>query len=319
MKKIIAYCLLFLLFLIIAVKTASASDLFIDCSTSCTATGLSPLFSSSIDGLWYPGRSEKKIVNFKNSSANSHVIAVSGKRSGQSDALEKQMNLIIENMNSATIWSGRLSDFYNEDKINLGSLASGESKDFKFGITLIGAVDNSYQSQTISFDAQFGFWEEEVSNNTSPTVTPTSNPAPTTTPGLGPTAFPTSNIVTSSTFAGSVIGEALVGPLGSVLGVEVTPTATFAGEVKGVESGKNNLFLSCLSYPWILPIIFFYLVIMLGIHFWGRGKDVNYAVFGYVIISLVVMLVILKFLCFWWFIFIPLAIGIIGILTSPNN
>lgn len=161
MKKIF-----FLILIAFFLKTdVYAADLSVVCSqTSCTKSGIDPLFNQIQDGLWYPGKSLTKTINLKNSASLSKQIAISALRTSQPSNLE---NVLAVNIPG--IFSGSIEDFYNQSKIYMGTFPPHASKDFEFKVTMDQSANNDYQNKETVFDLKLGFWEEAPVPSPTPT------------------------------------------------------------------------------------------------------------------------------------------------------
>jgi len=179
MKKIL---LLVLFFFLLAVKPVFAADLNIDCPaspTACSKTGLDPLFSNSLDGFWYPGKSITKTLNLKNSDSETREMAIRGTRTSNVNNLEDVMHISVVG-GTTVIWSGSVADFYGLEKIDMGIFAPGADLDYDFTVFMSPVADDNYQSKETVFDLTLGFWGEPI-----PTPTPTTTPVPTPTSAPG--------------------------------------------------------------------------------------------------------------------------------------
>lgn len=159
--KFLLAALLFFSFIFLFPVLALAADLNIDCSaspTACGKSGLDPLFSSGLDGFWYPGKSITKTLNLKNSGPETREMAVKGTKTSTANILENAMYISIIGGTTA-IWSGSVADFYNQDKIVMGTFAPGANPDYNFTVSMSFAADDNYQSKETVFDLTLGFWE----------------------------------------------------------------------------------------------------------------------------------------------------------------
>lgn len=170
MKKLLRILFLFLILGFFLVPQAKAADLNIDCPTSpamCGKSGLDPLFSNSLDGFWYPGKSITKTLNLKNSSTETQEMAIKGTRTSDFSILENVMHISIVR-GTAVIWSGSVADFYGQDKVGMGTFAPGANFDYDFTVSMSPDADNNYQNKKTVFNLTLGFWGEPVT-----TATPT--------------------------------------------------------------------------------------------------------------------------------------------------
>jgi len=167
MKKI--SFLLFALCFLVVKPVFAAAELNIDCSpTVCNKSSLEPLFSNSLDGFWYPGKSITKTLNLKNSSPETREMALRGTRKSAITNLEKVMQISIVK-GATVIWAGSVEDFYDQDKIGMGIFAPGVDSDYNFTVSMSSAAGDEYQNKETVFDLTLGFWGEPIS-----TVNPSS-------------------------------------------------------------------------------------------------------------------------------------------------
>jgi hypothetical protein len=187
MKKYFFSILLSIIFLFLFfVNFSFAADLNVNCNNSgCNKLGPDPLFSNSLDGFWYPGKTVTKTINIKNTSLSTKEIALKGQRTSTIDILENVMLInLTTNPGNSPIWNGKLSDFYSQDKISLGLFPSGSEQNYNFTVTMDSSAGNEFQRRETVFDLILGFWEEPVPSNT-PTPTPTLTLTPTPTSNAG--------------------------------------------------------------------------------------------------------------------------------------
>jgi hypothetical protein len=165
MKKIL-FLLLFLAFIFILLpKNAYAANLNAECQTStgCKLTGDNPLFSKTLDGVWYPGRTVTKTINLKNIESIQKKIYLKPKENLNAD-LKQVMSLTITNSEGNLIWSGSLADFYNQ-VINLGNFDTNLNKVITIEVTMDSNADNKYQNLESEFNLSLGFNEENSNSN----------------------------------------------------------------------------------------------------------------------------------------------------------
>lgn len=188
MKKLTVIFFLALLFLCFNVSTsfAATQTLSVTCSSSCTKSGTDPLFSKTIDGVWYPGLSITKTISLTNASSDNKEMAMKASRTSPSSLLEQVMTVEISNpATSQIVWTGKLVDFYTRDKISFGTVSPGEQKDFYMKAAMDSLADNTYQALESVFDLRLGFWTEESNSqngnggggSTSTTTSSTSHPS----------------------------------------------------------------------------------------------------------------------------------------------
>jgi hypothetical protein len=148
---------------------ASVPTAFIDCSANgCTKSGIDPLFSLSFDGHWYPDRSITKNINLKNSSPQVREMDIRASRTSLLSNLEDVMDIEITNTQTGIVtWKGRLRDFYNQDRINMGIFNPGNNKNYSFRASMDLGAGNNYQGLESVFNLTLGFWAEEINNTAS--------------------------------------------------------------------------------------------------------------------------------------------------------
>ncbi|MCL5784253.1 MAG: fibronectin type III domain-containing protein [Patescibacteria group bacterium] len=172
MKKILKVLILVLIGFSFFPALARAADLNIDCNSSdCTKTGLEPIFSTALDGVWHPGRIITKTINLKNSGADTSEMAIKGTRVGEAGALEQVMNVSLSAPEGPVIWAGSLADFYAQDVIRMGVFEPGKDLDYNFTVGMDYGAGNDYQNLQATMDLSVGFWTEPPS---SPTPSPAS-------------------------------------------------------------------------------------------------------------------------------------------------
>ncbi|MDZ7586281.1 MAG: fibronectin type III domain-containing protein [Patescibacteria group bacterium] len=165
--------LLFFSFILLFPALVLAADLSIDCPAApaaCSKSSADPLFSSVIDGYWYPGKSITKTINLKNSGPETREMAIRGERASPESILEEVMHISIVG-GTTVIWSGSVTDFYGLEKIGMGTFAPGANLDYNFTAFMSSAADDNYQNKETVFDLTLGFWGEPI-----PTPTPTPTP-----------------------------------------------------------------------------------------------------------------------------------------------
>lgn len=148
-----------------------AADMAVTCeSSACLIDGADPLFTTAVDGIWYPGRILTKTIKIKNDSTQIREMALKGTGNTANDTLKNVMNLSLINSEGAIIWSGNLADFYNQDNISLGIFDPNTSLEYKMTISMNGNAGDDYQDKQSVFDLTLGFWGEPIST---PTATST--------------------------------------------------------------------------------------------------------------------------------------------------
>ena len=140
---------------------------------------------------------EVRNVDVNNGGSVAHIIAVKGVRTGGvgvDPKLETILNFVI-NDGSADVYGGTSStgaktvanffaDSGGSDGIQLGTIAAGNSKTYKFTVNFPSSAGNEFQAKSVIFDITFG-------DGTAPTPTPTNTPTPTRTPTPTKTPTPT--------------------------------------------------------------------------------------------------------------------------------
>lgn len=173
MKKLLLSLFFAGTFFLFLPREILAADLNIDCPsspTACSKSGLEPLFSNSLDGFWYPGKSITKTLNLKNSGPETREMAIKGARTSGS-ILENVMHISIVG-GTIVIWAGSVADFYGQDKIGMGIFAPGANLNYNFTVFMSSIADDSYQNKETVFDLTLGFWGDAI---TTPTPTPTTS------------------------------------------------------------------------------------------------------------------------------------------------
>lgn len=167
MKKFLLLLFLFLLSAFIFVAKAQAIDtLTVICSSGCTISGTDPLFSQSLDGYWYPGRTVTKILSLQNSSGSTKEMAMKATKTSSIGDLEKVMQVVITpSAGGADIYTGSLTDFFNQSKISFGNFNSGPAVNYNFNVAMDASANNDYQNTQVVFAMTLGFWTEEEKQN----------------------------------------------------------------------------------------------------------------------------------------------------------
>lgn len=187
MKRLLFFSFSFLILSFFLVPQVKAADLNIDCPaspTGCSKSGLDPLFSNSLDGFWYPGKSITKTLNLKNSGSETREMAIKGSRTSTINILENVMQVSIVG-GSTVIWSGSVADFYDLEKIGMGTFAPGANLNYDFTVLMSPGAGNEYQNKETVFDLTLGFWGDAI-------ITPAPTSAPGTVLGAG-VSTPTCN------------------------------------------------------------------------------------------------------------------------------
>ncbi len=179
---VIAFLSLFV-YLFLPLNTFAA-DMNVSCPitpSGCSIDGANPLFTTTADGVWYPGRFLTKTINMKNGGAQIREMALKGTGTSMSDTLKNVMNLSLTSSRGTVIWSGSLTDFYSQSNINLGIFDSGASLDYNMTVSMNINANDDYQGIQSVFDLTLGFWGDPIS-------TPTSAPTPGVVLGAGVSA-----------------------------------------------------------------------------------------------------------------------------------
>ena len=157
----------FFLFVFFFLNTkVMAADMNVVCSASsgCAISGVNPLFTTAVDGVWYPGKSITKTLNLKNSGSQTQEMAIKGERISTVNILENVMQISIIN-GTTVIWSGSVADFYDQEKIGMGIFAPGEISNYDFTVFMSLGAGDEYRNKETVFDLTLGFWEEPISTS----------------------------------------------------------------------------------------------------------------------------------------------------------
>jgi hypothetical protein len=155
-KKLVA---IFISSLFLSVQAIKAADFNVDCTEArCVKDGLEPIFSEAADGWWYPGKTVARTINLKNSANGLKMLALNGIRSGEISLLEEVLQLRIIG-ERGVIWTGRVSDFYVLEKVEMGSLAAGEDQDYRLMVSMSKEAGNNYRNKKTTFEMNLGFWQ----------------------------------------------------------------------------------------------------------------------------------------------------------------
>jgi len=267
-KKIIPFFLFYTSCFMLYAPAVFAGDLNVNCPAppaTCLKSGTDPLFTSSIDGYWYPGRSLTKTINLKNSSPETREMAIKGEKTSSESILEEVMNIsIIRGV--TVVWSGTAVDFYNQERIGMGVFNPEANFNYDFTVSMSIEADDDYQNKETIFDLILGFWGEPI-----PTPTPT--PTSTFTSSSEGTTEDSSSTPTPTPGGGIVHGIATFfeeGILGAADEETPPPTPTPSGETKGVTE-------ECITerpyLPWILLIL--QAIILLLIEFFSNKNQIK--------------------------------------------
>jgi hypothetical protein len=170
MKRLLKFLFSFLILSLFLAPQVKAADLDVDCPAppaECLKTG-DLLFDSSRDGLWYPGRTLTKTVYLKNSSLEKRAMAIKGERVSES-ILEEVMHVSIVG-GTTVIWSGKVTDFYGQDKIEMGIFDPGADFNYDFTVSMSPGAGDKYQEQNMGLNLTLGFWGDPIPT---PTESPT--------------------------------------------------------------------------------------------------------------------------------------------------
>jgi hypothetical protein len=113
-----------------------------------------------------PGQSINKNIDVKNNGDKTTEVFVKGiKRSGNSNPkLENVLDLKIT-QGSTVLYSKRLNNFLDGDKISLGKINKNQSKTYNFKVTFDPNAGNPYQGKTVKFDIDFSSGEVKGAND----------------------------------------------------------------------------------------------------------------------------------------------------------
>lgn len=268
-----------ILFIIFAsfVKPASvfaAPDLTITCDgTACTPHTASALFSASI--IWYPGRIESRTIRVQNTSGFPNLITSQTTNILTTGAVDSVLEINVHRVSDATdIWTGGLDIFYSLTSLILTTLASSQTDDFIFTISMSQSAANQFQEKSTTFDLLINAAD---STEPTPTPTPIPTPAPTTTPGGGDGGGTTGGGTTGGGTTGdggttlaAAFGNLLTFFTGVVAGEEAPlpePTGEVAGETIS-EGGQTEGATTCAVCIWwpilvleaVLLTLYYYIV-----------------------------------------------------------
>lgn len=146
------------------ISKVMAADMVVICSefSTCSINGADPLFTTVVDGIWYPGRILTKTIKIKNESKQIREMALKGTGNTVNDTLKNVMNLNLTNSKGAKIWSGNLADFYNQVNISLGIFDPGTSLEYNMAISMNSSANDDYREKQSVFDLTLGFWGEPI-------------------------------------------------------------------------------------------------------------------------------------------------------------
>lgn len=124
LKYIFVFLILNIFYLIINSKTFAA-DLNVNCGDSgCAKSRLEPLYNTVSDGYWYPGRLIQKTIALTNSSGSTKEIDIGSTRTSSISIIEDKLIItFVTSPGGLVIWSGGLTDFYNQTRINMGAFS----------------------------------------------------------------------------------------------------------------------------------------------------------------------------------------------------
>jgi hypothetical protein len=102
-----------------------------------------------------PGQSTNKNIDVKNDANNTEVFVKGIKKSPNTNPkLENVLDLKIA-QGSSVLYSKKLSNFFNDDKISLGKINKNQSKTYNFNVTFETSAGNEYQGKSVKFDMDF--------------------------------------------------------------------------------------------------------------------------------------------------------------------
>ncbi len=158
--KKVTTILLSILFFTFFTQFSLAADLNVDCSSSsCSKTGVDPLFSTSADGFWYPDLTVTKTLNLENTGSTTQDFALQAVRTSSANSLEDVLQVsIFPTGGGPVIWSGSMAQFYAQNEIILGSFAPGANLDYTVSVSMNNSAGNEYQNVQTVFDLTAGFW-----------------------------------------------------------------------------------------------------------------------------------------------------------------
>lgn len=233
MKKILILLCVLIVFGAFSQRNVEAVNLNVECqSSSCAKTGEDPLFSKTLDGVWYPGRSLIKTISIKNSNTDSKNMHLRSSQASE-ESLKDVMNVEIYN-GSSLIWNGTLKDFLGQ-KISLGTFSPGEIREYSFEMSMEEDADNLYQYSETTFNLTLGFRQEGSDENSGGGTSGTSN---------SPYGNSSNNQGLISTVLSSIVNTVS----DSLSGEDLT-----SKEKPGPEKqvlGKENIFGSCSCSFW---------------------------------------------------------------------
>lgn len=152
------------LFLSFFPRPVFAADLNIVCdASSCSISGLDPLFSLTQDGHWYPNRYLTKTINVSNSGPDTQTMSLQAVRSFLSLIIPSPLedddiiNISLVDSSASLVWSGDLADFYSAGEIDFGVFPPGTNADYSLTISMNISADNNYQNKKAKLDLTLGF------------------------------------------------------------------------------------------------------------------------------------------------------------------
>jgi hypothetical protein len=113
-----------------------------------------------------PGQSINKNIDVKNDGNETMEVFVKGiKRSGNGNPkLENVLDLKIT-QGSSILYSKKLNNFLDGDKISLGKINKNQSKTYNFRVTFESSAGNTYQGKSVKFDVDFSSGEVKGAND----------------------------------------------------------------------------------------------------------------------------------------------------------
>ncbi len=133
-----------------------------------------PLFSTTVDGYWYPGKKITKIVTVKNASNSRQQISIMQENANNGGLLADKFNLKITTSANTVLYDKPLSYFFGNGQITLNELYAGNTENYSFILSLDANLDPSFAGKTSQFDLVIGFNATETAPTTQTTTTTSS-------------------------------------------------------------------------------------------------------------------------------------------------
>lgn len=155
-KKILRFLLMTILFLGVSFgNEVKAADTTLTCDASdCLISGEEPIFAGGL--LWWPGKSVDRSLEIVNNGEDGWEYRLEA-TGNSSDKLAEVMQFVIVRGSDKAVWSGDLTDFYQDEEIVLGKILSGTSEEFSLTARMSEDVGDGYQDLTSSFDLEIGY------------------------------------------------------------------------------------------------------------------------------------------------------------------